>query len=243
MIQAKIISGGTSYERANLAHDLIYKLLNLVKDTPSWEKISTHPDFLLFSPKTSLGIEEIREIEHQIGLKPYSYPLKIILIENADLLTIQAQNAFLKTLEEPPSYCLIILSVGKKSSLLETVRSRCQIITLPAKSDVDLNHEEEENLVEALDSVLNGDVGYKFQWAEIWGKDKEVAEESLAKLSLVGQNLLVSSHLEEKVQSQTLKAISKVKLIKFLHQVIVFRKYLEANINPRFTLENLFLSC
>ncbi|MBI3384744.1 hypothetical protein HY030_00955 [Candidatus Gottesmanbacteria bacterium] len=228
MIQAKIIAGGKSEERLSLAKDLIYKVLNLTKDKP-WETLKNHPDFFLFSPLISLGIAEVREIEYQIHLKPYSYPLKIVLIENADRLTIQAQNAFLKTLEEPPVFCLIILIVEKKSALLPTVLSRCQVISLPAKVDVELSNEEEKKMTLALDLILNGDVGQKFLWAEVFGKDKNSAEASLAKISLVGQKLL-----KEKPQP---------KLVKFLHLVIFFRRYLDANINPRFALENLFLSC
>lgn len=242
MIQAKIITGGKREERASLAKDLIYKILSLAKDTP-WESLSNHPDLFLLAPTTSLGIEEVRQLEYQIRLKPYFYPFKIVLIENADWLTIPAQNAFLKTLEEPPVFCLIILCVEKKNDLLPTVLSRCQLVILPSKVDVELKNEEEKEMAIVLDLILNGDVGQKFRWAEIWGKDKDVAEESLTKISLVGQNLLVSPLLENSSRYLDLEEKTRRKLVKFLHQVIIFRKYLDANINPRFALENLFLSC
>ena len=242
MIQAKVISGGSEEERKNLAHDLIFKALNLAKDT-LWESISQHPDLFLFSAPGSIGIEEIRETEYQIQLKPYFFPLKISFIENADRLTIEAQNAFLKTLEEPPSHCLIILSVEKKSSLLPTVLSRCQIINLPGKVQVELNDDEEKILTKSFDTILNGDIGQKFLCAETWGKDKKSAEEALAKISMLGQKLLLAPLISHETKNQDLDIKTKRRLVNFLHQIITYRKYLDANINPRFTLENLFLSC
>ena len=70
-----------------------------------------HPDvFFIKSEKKNLGVDEIREgILKEMEIKPYKYKYKIFIVENADNMTVQAQNALLKTIEEPPAYGIIIL--------------------------------------------------------------------------------------------------------------------------------------
>jgi len=78
--------------------------------------------------KSSIGIEKIREIQKFLSQKPYENNTKLVFIEEAHLLTVQAQNALLKTLEEPPVFATIILECANKNDLLETIISRCQQI-------------------------------------------------------------------------------------------------------------------
>lgn len=82
-------------------------------------------------------IDLIRSINSSIALKPYS-DYKIVIINDADKLTIQAQNAFLKTLEEPPSFVIIILIVENRDALLSTIRSRCELVKFRPLSDRDI---------------------------------------------------------------------------------------------------------
>ena len=65
---------------------------------------------------------------------------KIYIINQAESMTIEAQNALLKTLEEPPEYAIIILITSNKESLLDTIKSRCEIIKFLPISIVDLNN-------------------------------------------------------------------------------------------------------
>jgi DNA polymerase-3 subunit delta' len=80
---------------------------------------------------TSISVDEIREqLNGDIQIKPYSSPYKIYIIPEADLMTVQAQNALLKTLEEPPEYAVIFLLTENADSLLSTIRSRCVMLKL-----------------------------------------------------------------------------------------------------------------
>jgi len=79
-----------------------------------------------FSKNIGIRIASIRMLEHRIQLSPNEGNYKICIIENADKMTIQAANAFLKTLEEPPEDTIIILTTSKPNSLLPTILSRCQ---------------------------------------------------------------------------------------------------------------------
>ncbi|MBC2576370.1 ATP-binding protein [Peptostreptococcus canis] len=89
--------------------------------------VDNSSDFILIEPKkgeNTIKIEQIRELNSSISLKPYSN-YKIYLINDSEKMTIQAQNALLKTLEEPCSYGIIILVTKNEQALLETIRSRC----------------------------------------------------------------------------------------------------------------------
>jgi DNA polymerase-3 subunit delta' len=77
-----------------------------------------------------LKIDQIRDIQKEITYKPYETDRKIYIIDEAEKMTPQAANSLLKTLEEPPSYAVIILLVEEINRLLPTVISRCQHIRL-----------------------------------------------------------------------------------------------------------------
>lgn len=79
----------------------------------------------------SISVEEIREqINKDIAIKPYGSKYKVYIVPDADLMTPQAQNALLKTLEEPPEYGVILLLAENDQVLLPTIRSRCIILKL-----------------------------------------------------------------------------------------------------------------
>lgn len=77
--------------------------------------------------KDTIKIEDIRELEKEISIKPYNSKHKIYIIENGHNMTKQAENALLKTLEEPPEYIKIFILGEDKSYFLPTIISRCQI--------------------------------------------------------------------------------------------------------------------
>ena len=79
-----------------------------------------------FSKNSGIRIASIRMLEHRIRLSPNEAIKKVYIIEQADKMTNQAANAFLKTLEEPPADTVIILTSSKPSALLPTILSRCQ---------------------------------------------------------------------------------------------------------------------
>ncbi|MBC7960817.1 MAG: DNA polymerase III subunit delta', partial [Vallitaleaceae bacterium] len=92
-----------------------------------------HPDinYVIPTKKASIGVDDIREqLNMDIYVKPYQYPYKIYIVQDADTMTVQAQNALLKTIEEPPYYAIILLIAGNSSMFLPTVLSRCVILSL-----------------------------------------------------------------------------------------------------------------
>ncbi len=91
-----------------------------------------HPDIIRVThEKLSIGVDDIRlQINADILVKPYDSRYKIYIIDDADKLTEQAQNALLKTMEEPPEYAVILLLVSNLTSLLPTILSRCVQLNL-----------------------------------------------------------------------------------------------------------------
>lgn len=84
----------------------------------------------------AISVDDIRtQINGDIAIKPYSSPYKIYIINDAEKMTVQAQNALLKTLEEPPAYAVIILLTSNVNSLLQTILSRCVILHMKPVSD------------------------------------------------------------------------------------------------------------
>ena len=86
----------------------------------------------------SIGVDDIRDqLVSDMQIKPYSSPYKIYIIDEADKLTVAAQNAMLKTIEEPPAYGIVILLANNPDVFLQTILSRCVVLDLkPLKDDV-----------------------------------------------------------------------------------------------------------
>jgi DNA polymerase III delta prime subunit len=88
------------------------------------------PDVLIFSDTEKLGVDSAKKIRQFLSIKPLKAKGKVVVFKSAHNLTMDAQNALLKTLEEPPVNSLLILGVESTSNLLQTVLSRCQIKVL-----------------------------------------------------------------------------------------------------------------
>ena len=84
----------------------------------------------------SIGVEDIRsQINGDVAIKPYSSPRKVYIINEGEKMTVQAQNALLKTLEEPPEYTVILILTTNMESLLPTILSRCVALNMKPVRD------------------------------------------------------------------------------------------------------------
>lgn len=125
-----------------------------------------HPDIHLLAPDgDEIKIDQVREAQATLTLKPFEGKKKVLIVDEAESLNIAAQNAFLKTLEEPPGDSLIILVTAVPEGLLPTILSRCQKIAfhpLPRKRLAEVLVEkrgisEEEAMF--LAAVARGSIG------------------------------------------------------------------------------------
>ena len=120
------------------------------------DRLAHHPDFLLIENKDSqLSIEVVRQVERQLSFLPALSNKKVVVFEEASRLTLDAQNALLKTLEEPPEYAVIIL-VSQRESLLPTILSRCLRLSFQPVSPKEI---EKAGFSPFLAHLTHGQVG------------------------------------------------------------------------------------
>ena len=99
---------------------------------------NNHPDIIWVTHEKpgSIGVDDVRtQINNTVAIKPYPGPYKVYIIPEADIMTVQAQNALLKTIEEPPEYAVIMLLTSNVDALLPTIQSRCVRLDLKVVDD------------------------------------------------------------------------------------------------------------
>ena len=101
---------------------------------------SNQPDIIHIGHEkpASIGVDDVRErLIQDISIKPYSSRYKIYIIDEAEKMTVQAQNAILKTIEEPPEYGVVIFITCNQSAFLPTILSRCVVLNFkPIKDEL-----------------------------------------------------------------------------------------------------------
>ncbi|MCM1190187.1 MAG: DNA polymerase III subunit delta' [bacterium] len=99
---------------------------------------NNHPDIIrvMHEKPNTVSVDDIRaQVNNDVAIKPYSSPHKVYIISEAEKMTVQAQNALLKTLEEPPEYAVILLLTANVDSLLPTILSRCVVLNMKPVPD------------------------------------------------------------------------------------------------------------
>lgn len=196
-----------------------------------YQKIKSAPfqkdtEVLILEKEAGIGIEEIRNLKHWLSLKSPNPP-KVCLIKESQNLTLEAQAALSKLLEEPPGETVTILSSSNISQLLPTLVSRCQIINLPPEPEISLSEEEIKNSQGELQEILRMSPGEKIKFCERF-RSREEAERFCQVQLLLWREILLKNPSPE--VSQVLREIQET------------LKYLSANVNSRLALENLLFS-
>ena len=143
---AYILTGEAGMGRKSLANAFALTLLcEKGKSEPCMEchackqvLSGNHPDLIYVDHEKpgSIGVDDIRkQINDTIMVRPYSSYYKIYIVDEAEKMTQQAQNALLKTIEEPPSYAVIILLTTNQDAFLPTILSRCVQLKLKPLKD------------------------------------------------------------------------------------------------------------
>lgn len=205
MFHSIIITGGNQESRE--------EAVGKIGQKERGKKINQDPDTLIINRQKAIGIEAIRKIKKWLSQKAYQEKKRLIVIYQAQQLTIEAQNAFLKTLEEPPKNTLILLAVDNSHRLLPTIISRCQIVRLKA------NNSLQKPIDQKLIEVFNKNLAEKIIFSQKMGKKKK--EEVLAWLA---------------EQKQALRQNKNRKNLKIIACLDRAEKMIEANLAPRLAL-------
>lgn len=126
---------------------------------------NNNPDFFCIEPEgSSIKIGQIRELQKRIQEKPIISEKKVYIIDQADLMTKEAQNCLLKTLEEPPEFATIILVGTNENAFLTTIKSRCMILHFNPIEDMYIKKYLDEkyqikNISQNMFDIFQGSIG------------------------------------------------------------------------------------
>lgn len=126
---------------------------------------NNNPDFIEISEDgNSIKIAQIRELQEKIYQKPIVSSRKVVIIDNSEKMTEEAQNSLLKTLEEPPEYIVIILITSNENKLLNTIKSRClklSFVNIDSKEMLEYidKNQEIQKPSQSILELCNGSIG------------------------------------------------------------------------------------
>ena len=172
-----------------------------------------HPDIIFVSHEkpNTIGVEDIRaQINNDIMIKPYQGPYKIYIMNEAEKMTVQAQNALLKTLEEPPAYAVILLLTTSVEAMLPTIVSRCVNLAMRPVPDAVLR---EFLMKEMRVPDYRADIGVAFARGNVGRAKILVSSEDFDKIRDEAVTLL--KYIDEMEISEVVTAIKKINEYKF----------------------------
>ena len=176
--------------------------------------LPNNPDLLLIE-EDKIGIKEIKTAIKHLSTKPFGQTQKSVIILNGNQISPDAQNALLKTLEEPPGESIILIGLDSETKLLPTIRSRCLIISFQSSA---LSHQTDFD----LDKILKASLEERF----------EIIEKTEDKEKLL--NNLTNSYRQKVLEGEGDP--------KFLEQLLDAQIWKESNVNLRTILEHLMLT-
>ena len=183
-------------------------------------------DVTLIESEKAVGIAKVRDFQKKIYLKPFKSDKKAVILNTEFGITVESQNALLKVLEEPPKNTIIMVLAKSGEEMLPTIVSRCKLILLDYKED--LEQKNTEDFEKLLLSLKEMGVGDKLKLAEGYSKDKETALQFIEGLLTASESLLKNGRFE------FLNSAKKLQ--------IAYTEIKSTNANLRLAVENLFLN-
>lgn len=205
-------------------------------------KLETPPPDLHFIDGTlvsSIGIDDVRALIRSLQYHPYQSPIQVGLILMANMLTEEAQNSLLKTLEEPTEFTKFILTTPHEKFLLPTILSRSQKVYIKEKIIPRPQTEEEiaPDII-PIETFVGQDLVEKFLYIEtLVNEDKETPgtiAAFLGELTQFYREALLSATRTREDESVTQHSADLKRISRAMH-------YINRNANKRLTLENLIL--
>lgn len=172
-----------------------------------------HPDiiFITHEKPGTIGVDDIRrQINNDVAIKPYKGPWKIYIMNEGEKMTVQAQNALLKTLEEPPAYAVLLILAANVDSLLPTVLSRCVVLNMKPAKDAQIK----KYLMETMEIPdYKADICVAFARGNV-GKAKLLANsEEFDKVK--EEAIILLKNIREMELNEIVTAIKKINEYKF----------------------------
>lgn len=225
-------------------------------------RMNRHPDFHFLAPeKDSVKIDQIRDVLKNLNKAPLEAPLKVVMIDEAEKMTLGASNSLLKTLEEPRPQTLFILIATNLFRLLPTIRSRCRKLFFNSpetcESSSYLANQGMEGNREELLTMLDGSLGLALSFASSdLREDLEVIDTAMArrKNSLADILKLSKKWADSDADLDLFLELVKKRIytnftetrndacIPHIDRISQAQKDLTRNVNTQLVLENMLMS-
>lgn len=211
-----------------------------------------HPDISVWSADgATFKIAQALELQSRAHVRPLAASRKVFILEDAGALTTEAANALLKLLEEPPGDAVFLLLAPSAQTLLPTIVSRVQPLTLQGTGTA-ATAEAEEGAWELLSRLRQLDEASLMQLAEAWDRDKALARERVRVLFELWRDALAlalgcsPTVLYRPDWAPRLQMIARQwevpQLIRGLEQIGLRQRQMEQQANVRLCLDVLFVS-
>lgn len=181
-------------------------------------------------PAPTIGIDAVRTIHHLLARKPYGGGNRLVVLRDADKATVEAQNALLKLLEEPPDTAYILLFAKNEERILATIRSRSQILRIVSTGDT---LDEQKKTVAELVNILRAGPGKRILLSQDNSKTREETLSFLNRLIVA-----LSTQLHQPAPQRLLPLKQIATMLKHAEHA---RRYVEGNVSFKATLDILFL--
>lgn len=178
-----------------------------------------------------LTVEVVRELISQLSLSVSPNETRYVAIAKIDQASLPAQNALLKSLEEPPQQTQLVLTTDEPDRVLPTIRSRCQLIKLSTIDETD----QPTEVAELYETITTSNYGYLVEIAQEY-KDRSAA------LAIVNDLLHYVHNLSSGKNPNNQNRLSSQKTHQHAKQLLKTLAYLKANCNPQLALENCFFA-
>lgn len=169
----------------------------------------------------TVGIEAIRDFTRNLSLAPRNSPAKAGILTDMERLTVEAQNALLKTIEEPPPHTYILGTTSNPEALLPTVRSRMTVVITRTVSSID------PSVQKLLQKLLDHSPGKRLQFIEPYVTTRDDAKKFVA--------TIIAAAREELLARPT------PKLTNLIRSLLAAQSQLSVNVNQKLVVDNAFL--
>ena len=218
-----------------------------------------HPDFMVVTPDgASIKNAQVEEFQEFIFIRPFESKYKIVIFNEAHLMTERAQNRILKVLEEPPEYAVFIFMTKQMEIMLETVHSRCQILNANEDEGQVVNKILFEKALELVHGIEKQDAGRVLEFGAYIKQDKSQVTQFLTQLTTILRDIMIfrETHNNQLISAENLTIlnykeqlgklstnISRKKNIELIELIEEVDQRLKSNMNFDLTVDKLLFKC
>ena len=239
-MHAFFVTGGTPETR-----------LAWITKTLDDKNVSSFDRVVLKNEENSIGVADVREFTKKLSLAPYHGLNLAGIIQDAHKLTTEAQNALLKTLEEPAPKSIIFLETVSADVLLPTIASRCQTVSL---TSIEPTSEDLQTITVQLEKIMQSSIGERIKLIDAIAIDRDASKEwvenaiSATRLVLLQEYIsVIPAKSLSSIQSgtgihQDGSPIGSGMTTQLIRKLLHAQKQLSSNVTPKLVLDEVFIS-